>query len=203
MPDHIVLFDPLLLVLVAAVLGLLLWVYTNWHLRRTGLAIKADIDLKRASTEEFVKAELAALKADLGGGEEGGGVAELKAHVQSLDVAMGAHIDALKADMKALPAAMTKAMYLAQGREMKALYSEATEAEGEVEQYVVDEMDPVSLAVMKVDSINPSEKYREEHALGAGIIDVGKELFKGWLNERRDVVTMKPVSGGGKRKGFR
>jgi len=47
------------------VAGLALWILTNWHLVRTGKAIKADIDAKRAGTEAFVEDQLLDLRTSL------------------------------------------------------------------------------------------------------------------------------------------
>lgn len=63
---RIVEFDPLIGVLIVGVFGIILWIVTNWHLLRTGKAIKADIDDKREATEEFVRLELSNLKTELG-----------------------------------------------------------------------------------------------------------------------------------------
>ena len=58
-------FDPILGAVIVGLVGILLWIITNWHLVRTGRGLKADIDEKRAGTEAFVKRELSALKSSL------------------------------------------------------------------------------------------------------------------------------------------
>lgn len=57
--------DPVLWAIVIAILGLIMWAVTNIRLTRTGKAIKADIDEKRATTEEFVEKQLLDLRTGL------------------------------------------------------------------------------------------------------------------------------------------
>lgn len=63
-------FDPLVWGILVGLVGIALWIVTNWHLVRTGRGIKSEIDEKRASTEAFVRAELETLREDLGGAVE-------------------------------------------------------------------------------------------------------------------------------------
>lgn len=67
---NLVEFDPLIVGILVGLIGIALWIVTNWHLVRTGRAIKTEIDEKRAATEAFVQGELATLREDLGGAVE-------------------------------------------------------------------------------------------------------------------------------------
>ncbi|MCJ2531786.1 MAG: hypothetical protein LN413_05725 [Candidatus Thermoplasmatota archaeon] len=58
-------FDPLWIGILVAILGLIMWAVTNIRLTRTGRDIKADIDEKRAATEEFVRGQLGDLRTGL------------------------------------------------------------------------------------------------------------------------------------------
>lgn len=79
-------FDPLMAGVVVGLMGLLLWIVTNWHLVRTGKAIKADIDEKRAGTEAFVREELEGLKEEL---REAKPAVDIKAELEGLESRLG------------------------------------------------------------------------------------------------------------------
>lgn len=205
------LFDPLLIGILVGLIGIALWIVTNLHLVRTGRAIKADIDLKREATEEFVRAELTALKEDLGGYENAPDalgfqeeVQGLKAHLEKLDEALGEHFGAIHEVVEKLPERVKMAALSAKGVATRELMKEGDEAAEEMEQYVVDNYDPMAVAAMKVEGMKVPDTYREKNPLGAGIVDMAKEMALGWIRsgQRPGVVDMKKVSGR-KPRGYR
>lgn len=198
-------FNPLLAAILIGLIGILLWVVTNWHLVRTGKAIKADIDQKRAATEKFVQDELKLLKRglreDLEAPDTGalkGEVQELRQHLEKLDEALGGHFQAIHEVVEKLPERVRMAAISTKGVEMREVYAKATEAGEEVEQYVADNMDPVDIALAKVDSIEIKDAYREKNPLGALIAEGGKAWLMANLGERRGggVVNMKRLRRG-------
>lgn len=54
-------FDPVLGAILVGLIGLLLWIVTNWHIKR----VRTEIDEKRAETQDFVRSQLEDLKAGL------------------------------------------------------------------------------------------------------------------------------------------
>lgn len=83
-------FETILGLVVVGSIGFILWAFTNWHLWKGILGIKADIDVKRAGTEDFVKEELRILKVGLK--DELGG--------ENLKGSLQAQIEGLQADFK-------------------------------------------------------------------------------------------------------
>ena len=55
--------DPILAAILIAILGLALWIVTNWHLHRGVQRVRVDIETKRKATEEFVQAEVSRMGA--------------------------------------------------------------------------------------------------------------------------------------------
>jgi len=51
--------------LMIAIVGIVLWVVTNWNTIRVGRLLKKDIDVKRSATEAFVDSRLAKIEANL------------------------------------------------------------------------------------------------------------------------------------------
>ncbi len=185
------------------VIGVVAWLGTNimiWIATgRRATSILAGAKKESIAQKDEVVAHFDGKFSELGGnGQEAGlgaEIAAVKAHIKDIDEALGSRFTELE---KSLPATVAQALGSQKGVAMKALYAEGDEAAEEVENYAVDTLDPMEVAAIKLQGMNVSDDYREKNALGAGIIDIAKEMALGWLGERRTpgTVTMKRVGSG-------
>lgn len=98
-------FDPLVWGILVGLVGILLWIVTNVHLKRTGTAIKADIDEKREATQEFVTTELKASEARIQTQIEDQ-LKTLKADLETVTIEPGGLVEQVRAEL--LPAVTEK-----------------------------------------------------------------------------------------------
>ncbi len=190
--------------------GALLWLVTNWHLIRVGRSLKADIDQKRAETEEFVKGELSALKSSLQEELSGQDFGKLRADLQEELAGVTTKVEEaqeevrafyadfakfsedLGRDVQGLPGKIGMRVIGDKGTEVAALqrYMEKTEGEeilpAQTMMEAVASEDPdliLATAMHKVANYSPSDKWVEEHPLTALALEAGKPLILGKMAE--------------------
>ena len=202
-------FDPLLIGTLVGVMGILLWIVTNWHLVRTGRAIKADIDEKRAGTEDFVRAELDVLKNDL---EIGDRSAELLEDFKAELIALEGRLQTVQIDPAPLLANVQNELIPAVQEKIGILKSELLGhlgyakksvkalAEGAVElvgEKAVHEAGFEHEWEVKLAQLGMDDPWLKEHKTVA----LGLELIKEALRGGRDVQIGVPVPSGAKKIG--
>ena len=128
---------------------------------------------------------------------------EVEAQITRLDEALGGKFQEWDEAMRAMPASIAQALGSMKGVEMKALYADAVEGEEELEAYAMETVDPATIAMAKIEAIEPNADWQGKHPLGAMLIEAGKEFMRAKMDEARGVVTMKKVTSGEKPRGFR
>ncbi len=203
-------FDPPIVGILVGMAGALLWLVTNWHLVRVGRSLKADIDAKRASTEEFVNGELSALKSSLQEELSGQDFGKLRADLQEELVGVTAKVEEAQEEVRAfyadfakfsedmgkdvqgLPGKIGMRVIGDKGTEVAALqrYMEKTEGEDIVPAQnmmeAVASEDPdliMATAMHKVANYSPSDKWIEDHPLTAMALEAGKPWILAKMGE--------------------
>lgn len=146
--------------------------------------------------------ELVALKEDLGSPDLGA-LEDVKASITAIDEALGVKFQEFDQVLESMPERIRLIMISGKGVAMKAMYKEAVEGETELEEYVEGTLDPAEIAMAKIESIEPSEKWAGEHPIGKMIVEAGKEILRMKMDEARGIVNMKRVPGlSGRKRGF-
>ena len=198
-------FDPVWFAVIGAAGGILLWAYTNWHLRRGIQEVRADIDVKRAGTERFVKDELESLKEELRNAKP---AVDIKAELAGLESRLATvQIDAapLMAQVQAelIPAVQEKVENVKSAllghmgfakKSVKALAEGAVEIVGE---RAVQEAGFESEWQIKLAQLGMDDPWLKEHKTVA----LGLELIKEALRGGQNVQIASGVPGGAKQVG--
>ncbi len=129
---------------------------------------------------------------------EGIQVEAVEAKLEALDEALGKHLTAIHAGLESLPGRLRSSLDGSQGVEVKALQKAAEAAEEGAIEYYEGELSPEERLAGRIDSMNPSPKWQQEHQVGNMIIQGVKEMVREQLLARRGntVVNMHPVSQG-------
>jgi len=184
--------DPALIGGIVAFAGFALWAVTNWHLSRGVRHVRTDIETKRVATEAFVAAQIGRIErsvADLRGAPPPPEVAEMQEEVGALRRELSDALGQMGVDMRAilgqlgdLPMALLRAQGGTAGTEQKAFQQALTKAEADVQtpisiQEAMLSQDPQALqyAMMRrIADAKVTDKYAEEHPIGAMLIEAGK-----------------------------
>ncbi len=115
----------------------------------------------------------------------------VEAKLEALDEALGKHLTAIHEAMEVLPSRLRSSLDGSQGVEVKALQKAAEGAEDAALEFYEAELTPEERLAGRIDSMNPSPKWQQEHQVGNMIIQGVKEMVREQLLARRgNVITM-------------
>lgn len=126
-----------------------------------------------------------------------GQVAQMDSKIEVLDQALGVKFTELEDALVGLPEKVRMSAIGAHGRGMRELYEGAEEAGEEIEAEVTRGMEPMDLALSKIETMQPSDAWKAKNPIGEAIVELGRAALKESIKGRRGIIATNREGSGG------
>ncbi len=173
-------------------------------IKRATAGVEAAIqEVKELVKTEDVQARIAQVQARLEELDqalearlEGIQVKPLEAKLEALDEALGQHFTAIHSGLESLPGRVRSSLDGSKGTEVKMIQKAAEGAEEAAVEFYEAELSPEERLAGRIDQMNPSPEWQQQHQVGNMIVQGVKEMVREQLLARRgNVVTMGRIAG--------